>query len=282
MKLSASEQESLVKLLTRIYLDIRDIEEEFQLLVGGEDFRPRIEYFHDAVRTFSAQNPKGGVSERLAVERLAYDLSCLRYLQSMPLASFRPHAPMLSPQTDMVVVESGLLVKRKRPDRGIREHLSELYRHYAVLFAGLLKPFADNDYKERTEDMNQDVQDLHVLMQRIEQLAAGKGSLEQMIAAINHLENNELRQAMLAFIQQQKHKQRDNLKKMLKFLKQHSAARDKQIAAIEKAHMEYALSQLAIFEESRDMLKKMAAQGMNLVGKFVESAMAETKREIGR
>ncbi len=56
MKLSAAEQESIVQLLTRIYSDIRDIEEEFELLVGDNDFRPRIEYFHDAVRAFSAQD----------------------------------------------------------------------------------------------------------------------------------------------------------------------------------------------------------------------------------
>ncbi len=46
MKLSPAEQESIIALLTRIYTDIRDIEEEFQLLAGGSDFRPRIEYFH--------------------------------------------------------------------------------------------------------------------------------------------------------------------------------------------------------------------------------------------
>lgn len=30
------------------------------------------------------------------------------------------------------------------------------------------------------------------------------------------------------------------------------------------------------------MVKKLAGQGMNLVGKFVEASIAETKREMGR
>ena len=46
--------------------------------------------------------------------------------------------------------------------------------------------------------------------------------------------------------------------------------------------MNYALAQLGIFEGSKDLLKKMASQGMNLVGKFVENAMAESRKDIGR
>src|SRR5690606_15911414 len=93
MKLSPAEQDSLIQLLTRIYLDIVAVETEFKLMTGEGDFRPRIEYFHDAVRAFSSQDPAhmqpGG---RLSVELLAYDVSCLRFLASMPLAPFKPHS----------------------------------------------------------------------------------------------------------------------------------------------------------------------------------------------
>ena len=40
-KLSSAETESIVALLTRIYTDLHAIEEQYQLLVGGDDFRPR-------------------------------------------------------------------------------------------------------------------------------------------------------------------------------------------------------------------------------------------------
>ena len=179
MKLSQAEADSIVQLLTRIYSDIRGIEAEFQLLIGEHDFRPRIEYFHDAIRAFTSQKS----SERLSVELLAYDLSCLRYIQSMPLSSFKPHGELLSPKTDMVAVsKDGLTVKRARPDRAVREHISELYQSYAVLFAALLKPFEDRDYHERTDDLNQDVQDIHDVIRQFAALEKGKGSVEKTSA----------------------------------------------------------------------------------------------------
>ena len=51
-----TDQESIAQLLTRIYRDIFAIEEEFELLVGVDDFRPRIDYFHDAIRAFTSQD----------------------------------------------------------------------------------------------------------------------------------------------------------------------------------------------------------------------------------
>jgi hypothetical protein len=83
-------------------------------------------------------------------------------------------------------------------------------------------------------------------------------------------------------MQRQKHKKKDDIKKAIQQLKAQITKKDKVIAGIEKQHMNYALAQLAIFEGAKDMLKKLAGQGMNLVGKFVESAVAQTKREMGR
>lgn len=268
--------------MTRLYSDIRDIEEEFQLLVGESDFRPRVEYFHDAVRAFTSQAPQPGIGGRLSIELLAYDLSCLRYLHSMPLASFKPHGMILSPSTDIVAVEPGLMVKRARPDRETRERLSELYQHYSVLFAALLKPLADRDYLDRIDDLNHDVRDLHGLVEKLQALGGGKASAEQVIAAIQHLEEDELRHELLHFMHEQKHAKKDNLAKLIIFLRQHMAKKDKEIAGIDAAHMNYVLAQLGIFENSKDMLKKMAAQGMNLVGKFVQNAIAESRRDMGR
>jgi len=279
MKLSAAELESLVALLTRLYGDIYAIEEEFQLLVGDNDVRPRIEYFHDAVRAFTSGDTG---SNRLSVELLSYDLSCLRYIHSMPLSSFRPHGAVLSAGTGMVKKDGGLMVKRRRPDRTVREQIIEKYQHYAMLFAALLKPTADRDYHERTDNLNQDVKDLHDLIQQLGKQAQGVDNLKKIAASVQHLEEDDLREQLQNFLQEQKHTKKDNLKKLAAFLKAHAAKKDKEIAAIDQAHMNYALSQLGIFEESKDMLKKMAAQGMNLVGKFVESSIAQSRRDMGR
>lgn len=278
MKMSSNEQESIIGLLTRIYTDILEIEEEYQLIAGGSDFRPRIEHFHDAVRAFSSSAD----SERLSVELLAYDLNCLRYVISMPLASFKSDGGSMSPKADLVVLDKGLAVKRARPDRGVRERITELYQSYSVLFAALLKTNADNDYHERIDNLNQDVEDLHKLNGQLDALMDNKEQLPKVVTAIQHLEEDDLREQLLKFMQAQKFTKKDNLKKLMQFLKEHAGRKDKEIASIEQAHMTYVMSQLGIFENSKDMLKKMAAQGMNLVGKFVENAIAETRREMGR
>lgn len=283
MKLSPAEQENIIALLTRIYTDILAIEEEFQLLAGESDFRPRIEHFHDAIRAFSSKTAgKRNTDDRLAVEWLAFDLSALRYIVSMPLSPFKPHGQIMSHSTDLVSLDQGLTVKRKRPDRAVRERLSELYQHYAVLFAALLKPDADSDYRERIEEMNQDVQDLHTLNTHLDALAKGKDQIRQVMAAINHMEEDDLRHELLNFMQRQHYKKKSNLKKLMEFLQQHAQKKDKEIASIESAHLNYVMAQLGIFEGSKDMLKKLAAQGMNLVGKFVENSIAESRREMGR
>lgn len=284
MKLSPAEHDAIIALLTRIYTDLFEIESEYQLLAGEADYRPRIEHFHDAVRAFSSGEEEhtqpGG---RLCIEMLSYDLSCLRFLQSMPLASFKGDVPKYSPNMQPVKVgDRDLAMKAKRPTRAVKERICELYQHYSVLFAALLKPMADRDYHDRVDALNEDVKDLHALVAQLQALQAGKGTVEKVVAAIHHLEEDDLRHELMMFMQAQKHKKKDNLAKLAVFLKEHMAKKDKEIAAIDAAHMNYALAQLGIFEGSKDLLKKLAGQGMNLVGKFVENAMAESRRDLGR
>jgi hypothetical protein len=278
MKLSQGEQESIVSLLTRLYLDICELETHFQFLVGQGDFRPRIEYFHDAIRAFTSKNSKereaGG---RLSVEILAYDLGCLRFLQSSPLASFKPHADVLSPHTDMIKLDGGLMPTNARPGHVERERLSELYQRYAVLFAALLKPFADSDFHHRIDDMNQDVGAIEMIIQQLK----GKLNEGKLTDLAQHLHDEGLRQALIHFLQHKPYK-KEEIKRLIQRLKDKSAGKDKDIAVVGKAHLDYAMAQLAIYEDAKDMVKKLAQQGMNLVGKFVESSIAETRREMGR
>lgn len=283
MKLSPAEQEQIVKLLTRIYTDICAIETDYGLLTGDGDFRPRIDYFHDAIRAFTSGDDKAReTGGRLTVEYLAYDLGCLRYLQAMPLSPFKPQAANLAPGTDMVKLEEHIVPTPRRPSRAVKEQISELYQNYAMLFAALLKPFADADYQERTDDIAHNVAELGSLVNQIEGLASGTGAIEQIANQINHLEDDELRKNLLAFLQQGGFRQKPEIAKLVAYLKARSNKKDGEIKAIDKAHLDYSTAQLAIYEGSRDTLKKMAAQGMNLVGKFVESSIAQTRREMGR
>ena len=286
MKQDQKTQESIVALLTRIYMDIAEIEQEFNLIVGEGDFRPRIEYFHDAIRAFSAQEAASReAGGRLAVELLAYDLSCLRYVQSVPLGTFKPQGGAFSPSTDMLRaggVGQELASLPRRPDRATRERLVELYKNYAVMFAALLKPFADADYQDRVDELNQDVQEINAIIAEIEKLSQGKGSVNTAAAIANQVENADLHRLLIAFLQEKRFKSPSDTEKLNGALKQENKKKDKQIKIIEDAHMNYALGQLGVYEESKDLLKKMAGQGVNLVGKFVEASIAETRRSMGR
>jgi len=90
--------------------------------------------------------------------------------------------------------------------------------------------------------------------------------------AAHHVDNAELRDLLLAALDE---KGKHDLQPLVK---EASKRVDKTIASIDKAHLEYAGSQLAMFEEGREVVKQLAAKGMNLAGRFVESAMAAVTR----
>ena len=242
MQHNSQAQSAIITLLTRIYEDIVAIEERFGLIVGCGDMRPRIDYFHDAIRAFTSEN-SAMQKQRLSVELLAYDLRCLRYIQQMPLSPFKKDGQNLSSSQSLITIDAGLPVATNRPDRETRMRLVELYQNYAVMFAALLKPAADRDYFARTEELNEEVEDIIVLIQKL--------GIKADASKVTTLKNQ---------------------------IKQ----KDTRIKSVDKAHGDFAMAQLGIFEESKDMLKKLAAQGTNLVGKFVESAIQETRRQMGR
>lgn len=270
-------------LLSRLYGEIAAIENEFALFVGEGDFRPRIEYFHDAVRAYTSGDPAhredGG---RLAIEMLAYDIECLRYIQKMPLASFKPQGNMKSPHVEMVNLDQKLVAQAKRMERAMREELVSHYQHYAVMFAALLKPIADSDYEERTDELNHGTASVKAIIEQFELQLKGKGDKALLMQLILHLETEPLRSELLAFVQHAKSTQKEQIQKIIAYLKGDIKKKDAVLKTIDKAHENYAMNQLAVYENSKDLLKKMAGQGMNLVGQFVENSIRNTTQGRGR
>lgn len=283
VKLSPRDQQGIVGVLTRIYEEIRQIEIQFGVIVGDGDMRPRVEYFQDAIRAFSMGNLQdhdpGG---RLSVEFLAYDVAQLRYLVGNPMALIRTAPKAHSPHAHVIpeAAKKRALAPHTPPERQMREHLSELYQHYAVLFAGLLKPFADRNHQSRSEEHDQEVEMVHALLDRVTDVAAGKEprDLDALIAAVT---DPALRQALTAarHAKQARAAKAANMQKLLKDAKSRA---DREIAGLEAAHMAYVMAQLGIYEDGRDVVKKLAARGMNLAGNFVEASLAEAKRDLGR
>lgn len=268
MSLPNAELKGVVDILTRLSLDIRALEEPLGLIFGGGDFRPRIEYFHDAVRAFTAQSPADSeAGGRLCVERLAYDVKALRYLQAMPLASLTKDGKQLSPGTALVAGSGG---GKSAKDRAAKQQLGELYQQYAVLFAALFKPAADTNYQDRLDEKNDLVEQLSSLMQFLD---GNEQAAQNLIA---HLEDPKLRAELLEMLR--KGKTREAAARLKFAIKE----TDKDIKDLSNAHLDYASAQLALFEEGRDMVKKLAARGMNLAGRFVENAMAQASRDKSR
>lgn len=276
MQNHSKDSEAIIALLNRIYTELVEIEQRYKLFAGCGDMRPRIDFFHDAVRVFTA----GDINDkRLNVELLSYDLRCLRYIQQMPLSPFREGGETFSSTNEVMTTQGDLMATDSRPDRKIKSQISDLYQNYAVMFSALLKPAADHDYKERIDELNNEVHDIQTITQQFENKAINTTTVARLA---QQLEQAELRIILVKFLQEDKHKNKDDVKKLVGHLKNLIKQKDKVIKDIENAHFRFASAQLAVFEESKDMLKKLATQGMNIVGKFVENSVANTKRQMGR
>ncbi len=275
MKYSSNQQQSIVTILLRYWEEIITIETEFSLLVGKGDTRPRIEYFHDAIRAYTSLHKTTEMEQRLSIERLAYDVRCLRYIATMPLASITHDEHNLSPKTLPAVIAPGLIEVNKRIGRDAKDRLCELYQQYGVLFASLLKATAENDVHERSDALDNEVEEINRLVEAL----TNNASVAQINNIVQHLSDAALKRDLLALLPQIKGK---NASGLADKLKANIQKKDKQLKEIDTASHQYATTQLAIYESAKDMLKQMAKQGMNLVGEFVESTLRQNQQGRGR
>lgn len=271
MKADRSTQLALINILNGIYSEIHSIEEQLQIRIDESDFRPRIEYFHDAVRALTT----GSIgSKRLSVEFLSYDVAMLRYIQANPLARPKGSKLNLSPGTALITGNEPEYITGRNST--VKAQLIDLYKNYSVLFVALLSEPADHDYYSKVESCNEEVENIAVI-QKAAKAAARNESSEVNIEDILHqyMDDPNLARKILAQIggNAKKAKAGDALKKLSEMMK----AADKKIKDVEQAHFTYRTSQLAIYENARDVVRKMAVSGMNIVGNFVESAVQEAK-----
>lgn len=259
--------QGIIDILNRLHADIRALEEEFGLRFGGSDFRPRIDYFHEAVEAYAA----GGIpAERLNVEKLAYDVEALRYLHTTPLGELQPGGRRRSPSQEVARMEEGALTANRRPDRETKARLSELYQQYGVLFAALLKPAADADYADRSETLYANADEMAAVLA---QAGAGRQAL---IDSAAHIEDTRVRTDVIALLKAGK------TQEALALMKAAKQRNDHDLREIDRAHGQYVMAQLGIYEQGRDVVKQLAARGMNLAGHFVENAMAQAVRDAAR
>jgi hypothetical protein len=279
MKANKSEQKALITLLNRLYREIRDIEEDWDIRIDETEFRPRIEYFHDAVRALTSSGGRGSdIKDRLSVEMLAYDISMLRYIQAEPLPK-SPKNRRLSAMTEIVESSLPRVSGDKaglKPDASVKYKLADLYKSYGVFFSALLSDAADRNYATRIEDINAEVEDAAAFLHSIQDKGDAQIDLEAMAEA--QVQSGDLMNKIIVAFKSGKLKKRMQAMEAHRKLKEIATAIDKENKTVEMAHMTYATTQLAIYEGARDVIKKMAFKGFNIIGDFVESAITEAQR----
>lgn len=280
MRASPQQQQALASVLTKLCDEICAIEAPRGLTAGEGDFRPRIEYFHDAVRALTSGmvDPYASTG-RLSVEHLAYDMSRLRQIEAAPLVQARAGST-LSPRTEVATVQDAAAGRAN--DRETRARLSELYGNYAVMFAALLCEPADRNYQSRVDDLNAGVEELSEVEALLKDMTQGKPPEASATSVVEQMQDPVLRAEINKLIHDKKARSQTALQGARHKVKTAMAKNDKEIERIEKAHFTYVTGQLAVYENAKDTLKKLAGQGMNLAGQFVQSAISEAAGRTSR
>ena len=288
MHQAASKEHALISIMHRGYQDIRAVESEYQITVDAEDLRPRIEYFHDAVRVLT-EHPDAVYHKatRLSVEWLAYDLSCLRYISDKPLAKLSHAQPggsttsgKESKRRDLVLNKHSGAGATRMPPADVRVNLGQLYTNYTVLFAALFAETTDRNFQTRVTENNTEVEDLAQIQQMIEMLERGQVAVEQVEEVIQHLQNDEMKTRLMIMLHERSQKKRQ-MQDAIAQIKTQMNALDMEIASMDKAHTHYLSGQMMLLQESKEMVKKLAGQGLNLAGQFLQNSVAQSQGRGG-
>jgi len=212
---------------------------------------------------------------------LAYDIDMLRYIQADPIPKARPHK--LSALTD--VAENALPRVRNdktgiKPDAGVKYRLTDQYKNYSVIFAALLSEPAERNYMSRINECNAELDDLAAFIKSVVATAEGRHTADIDIEALAdaRIQTADAMNKIVAALHGGKLKKRMNAAEAERRLKEMLQIAGKEAKTIEKAHFTYATGQLAIYESARDVIKKMALKGFNIVGDFVQNAVRDALR----
>ncbi len=281
MAFDPAEQAAIIELMHGKYQAILTLESEWNIRLHEGDMRARIEHFHDAVRALTS----GSASlyekhSRLSVEQLAYDIGALRTVPERPVGSINRTTDK-SLSTALVKQGEAGASYAKLPPAGVRAEIVALYRDYTVFFAALFAEVADKNYHTRVSTIDATVADIGLIESLIDQLISGQITPEHASQELMHVEHDALRERLQALLAQKKLSAREK-HEALALLKTAEAGMAKEKQTIETAHLHYATGQLAIYENAKETVKRLASSGLNLAGKFVENAMRAAQRGQGR
>lgn len=281
MAIGADEQGAIVELMHGKYQQILSLEAEWGIRLMEGDMRPRVEHFHDAVRALtSGAADIYAKRSRLSVEALAYDLALLRQIPERPVGAINRTTDK-SASTALVKQGQAGASFSKLPPQGVRSEIAQLYRDYTVFFAALFAEVADRNFQSRCDEIDSNVADLGLIEQVLEQLIAGKMTNAQAMQEMMHVERDDLRERLQNMLASKSlsAREKQEARAMLAQIEKGLAGEKK---GVEQAHLSYATGQLAVYEEAKDTVKRLAAQGLNLAGKFLDNAMQAAGKGRGQ
>lgn len=281
MAFDGAEQAAIIELMHGKYGQLLSIETEWGIRLHEGDWRPRIEHFHDAVRALtSGSGDRYAKNSRLSVENLAYDLGQLRHIQEKPIGLINKVTEK-SAGTQIVKQGDAGATTPRLPPQAVRGQLVALYRDYMVFFAALFAQVADRNYQARTETIDGSVSDLDLIEQTMKQLISGKMNAAQAMQEMMHVERDDLRERIQAMLAKKQLTAREK-QEALAMIAQIEKGLDEEKKKLDKAHLSYAMGQLAVYEGAKETIKRINSQGLNLAGKFVENAMAAAGKGQGK
>ena len=205
------------------------------------------------------------------MEHLAYDLSLLRQVQAKPVGTINRATEKSVGDALVRMGETGAS-RSKLPPSHVRSDIAALYCGYTVFFAALFAEVADKNYFSRSDVIDESVGDIGVIEQVLDQLIAGKITAAQAMQELMHVERDDLRERLQAMLSRKNltAKEKQEARAMLGTIEKGLAKEKKDLDA---AHMNYRTGQFAVYEDTKDLVKQLAGQGLNLAGKFVDNAM---------
>lgn len=272
MAIGDQSQVAIIDLMSGKYQQILALETEWGIRLTEGDMRPRIEHFHDAVRALTSGSADlYAKHSRLSVEHLAYDLSLLRQVQNKPVGTIN-RVTEKSAGSELVKMGEAGASRLKMPPSAVRADIAALYCGYTVFFAALFAEVADKNYFSRSDVIDESVCDIGVIEEVLDQLIAGKITAEQAMRELMHVERDDLRERLQAMLSRKglSAKEKQEARALLGTIEKGLAKEKKDLDA---AHMNYRTGQLAVYEDTKDLVQQLAAQGLNLAGKFVDNAM---------
>lgn len=263
------------------YQQILPLESEWNIRFTEGDMRPRIEYFHDAVRALTSGTADiYAKHSRLSVENLAYDLSMLRQIPDRPVGTVNRMTDKSTGSAMVKMGEAGASAPRMPPQQ-TRSELASLYRDYTVFFAALFAEVADRNFQARVDAIDENVADVGLVEQVMEQLMAGKLTNAQAMQEMMHVERDDLRERIQAMLARKVLSGREK-QEALAMLTQIERGLAEEKKRVEQSHLSYATGQLAVYEDAKETVKRLASQGLNLAGKFLDNAMKAASQGRGQ